>query len=73
MKKYRLKLQYKIMLYLIALLSLLYILSKKDTSIIIITIYYIILYNMITAINDNIETTKKEDNRTAKFGKSSNK
>ncbi len=70
MKKYQLKIQYKIMLYSIILFMLLKIMIQCDNNILIITIYYIIVYNIIKA---GYESIKKEDNRTAKIGKSSNK
>jgi len=70
MKKYRLKAQYKIMLYLIILFILINAMIQYDNNILIITMYYIIAYNMIKA---GYKSIKKEDNRTAKIGKSSNK
>ena len=70
MKKYRLKAQYKIMLYLILLFMLLKTMIQYDNNILIITLYYMIAYNMIKTAYESI---KKEDNRTAKIGKSSNK
>lgn len=70
MKKYRLKAQYKIMLYLITLYILISAMIQYNNNILIITLYYIIAYNMIKTAYESI---KKEDNRTAKIGKSSNK
>lgn len=70
MKKYRLKTQYKIMLYLIILFSLLYIMTIANDETILLLIYYMIAYQTIKALNEYI---KKEDNRTAKIRKSSNK
>lgn len=64
MKKYRLKLQYKIILYLLILLCLLYKMLISETLALLIVIYYIIAYRLINTLKANIETTKKEDHRT---------
>ena len=70
MKKYRLKEQYKIMLYLIILFILLRTMTQADNNILIITIYYIIAYNMIKA---GYKSIKKEDHRTTSKSSGSSK
>ena len=55
MKKYRLKSNYKIMLYLLMLFILINIMINYNDNIIIITLYYITAYKMIKLINKDIK------------------
>ena len=70
MRKYQLKAQYKIMLYLIILFMLLRIMIQSDNNILIITMYYIIAYNMI---KEGYKSIKKEDHRTTSKSSGSSK
>ena len=70
MKKYRLKAQYKIMLYLIILFILIRTMIQYNNNILIITMYYIIAYKMIKT---GYESIKKEDRRTTSKSSGSSK
>jgi len=70
MKKYQLKAQYKIMLYLIILFMLLKAMIQCDSNILIITMYYIIVYNIIKT---GYKSIKKEDHRTTSKSSGSSK
>ena len=62
MKKYRLKVEYKVILYLIILFILLYMISKCNIESITIIIYYVILYNLIKTIKKECCTSAKTGN-----------
>lgn len=64
MKKYRLKAQYQIAIYLLILFILLYLMTIYEKITLLIVIYYIIAYKLISRINNTLRSTKKEDHRT---------
>lgn len=62
MKRYKLKTEYKVILYMITLMLLLYMIANYNMETIAMMIYYFILYELIKTIKKECCTTGKTGN-----------